>query len=250
VVLGISEEIIDILPNEELNFKKLSKQKVFNNFLDFKALTKSGKILIFEFKKSSLRKKDMKQVFDYYINEFTNTDRVVELILIVLSDKGRIKEYSEVQLTFTPEVIKTKKINKQKDLKIIRKKFMHNKILSITECSLLIALPLFDIDESESEIVEEICNYIKYKKNCIPEVKFDEITIAMYLNILEYIEQDRQEELLEMIGMAEKIEGLVEKIENRGRKDIINRLLTHYSLEDVSNILEIDTKEILHIIKK
>ena len=28
-----------------------------------------------------------------------------------------------------------------------------------------------------------ICNYIKYKKNCIPEDKIDEITVAMYLNI-------------------------------------------------------------------
>lgn len=142
------------------------------------------------------------------------------------------------------------KINKQKDLKRIRNKFKHEIKLTITECSLLIALPLFRIIESEAEIVEEICNYLKNNGNCIPEEKFDEITIAMYLNIIEYIDEDKQEELLEMINMAEKIEGLEERIKNRGRRDIINRLLEKYSLEDVSKILEIDAKEILHIIKK
>ena len=118
---GINEEIVDMLPTEEIAVKKRSKLKIFNNFLDFKVLTKSGKILIFEFKKNSLKTKDMKQVFDYYINEFTSTDNIVELIIIVLTDKGRIKEYSEAQLTFTPIVIKTKKINERKDLKTIKK---------------------------------------------------------------------------------------------------------------------------------
>ena len=78
IVLGITEEIVDVLPGEEINFKLLSKQKVFNSFLDFRVLTKSGKILIFEFKKHALRRADMKQAFDYYLDEFTNTDKVVE----------------------------------------------------------------------------------------------------------------------------------------------------------------------------
>ena len=120
VVLGIDEEIVDVLPGEEINFKLLSKQKVFNSFLDFRVLTKSGKILIFEFKKHALRRVDMKQAFDYYLDEFTNTDNVVELIFIVLSGKGRIRQYSEAQLKFFPKIVKTKKIKKQKGLKIIR----------------------------------------------------------------------------------------------------------------------------------
>ena len=160
IVLGIDEEIVDVLPGEEINFKLLSKQKVFNSFLDFRVLTKSGKILIFEFEKHALRRADMKQVFDYYLDEFTNTDKVVELIFIVLSGKGRIRQYSEAQLKFFPKIVKTKKIKKQKDLKTIRNKFKREKMLTITECSLLIALPLFDIGVSEAVIVEEICNYI------------------------------------------------------------------------------------------
>lgn len=105
IVLGITEEIVDVLPGEEINFKLLSKQKVFNSFLDFRVSTKSGKILIFEFKKHALRRSDMKQAFDYYLDEFTNTDKIVELIFIVLPGKGRIKEYREAQLKLFPEIV-------------------------------------------------------------------------------------------------------------------------------------------------
>ena len=258
IVLGVNEEIVDVLPSEEITFKVMSKKKVFNSFLDFKVLTKSGKILIFEFKKHALRRADMKQAFDYYIGEFANTDRVVELIFIVLSDKGLIKEYGEAQLKFFPVIVKTKKIKKQKDLKVIRNKFKREKMLTIAECSLMIALPLFDVGESESVIVEEICKYIKYKKNCIPEEKFDEIIIAMYLNILEYIDDDKQEELLEMINMAETVKGLVERIKAEGiaegkveeRKNIIGRILDFHSLEETAKILRMDEMEILRIIDK
>lgn len=179
----------------------------------------------------------MKQAFDYYIDEFANTDMVVELIFIVLSDKGLIKEYGEAQLKFFPVIVKTKKIKKQKCLKVIRKKFKCEKMLTIAECSLMIALPLFDVGESESVIVEEICKYIKYKKNCIPKEKFDEITIAMYLNILEYIDDDKQEELLEMINMAETVKGLVEMIKDEERKNIIGRILSFHSLEETAEFL-------------
>jgi len=65
-VLGIDEEIDDILPTEMITMNKKDKLKVFNNFLDFTVITKSGKIIIFEFKKNSIRSRDLKQVFDYY----------------------------------------------------------------------------------------------------------------------------------------------------------------------------------------
>ena len=71
------------------------------------------------------------------------------------------------------------------------------------ECCLLTSLPLFDINESESEIVEEICNYIKNKQNCIPVDEFDGIQKGTYLNIIEYINPEKQEELERMINMSD-----------------------------------------------
>ena len=41
--LGINEEIKDILPTEKITFENIKKPKIFNHFLDFKVLTKSGK---------------------------------------------------------------------------------------------------------------------------------------------------------------------------------------------------------------
>ena len=127
LALGIDEEIIEIESTEQIYFKLSEMPRIFNRFLDFKAITQSGKILLFEFKKDTLRTSDLKQVFDYYINEFTKTDNTLEAIIISLSDKGKITQYTESQLTHNPKIIKTKKINKQQDLKNIKNKLNNNK---------------------------------------------------------------------------------------------------------------------------
>ncbi len=114
IVLGIDERIVDMLPTERITYKKTGKVKIFNSFFDFKALTESGKVLIFEFKKDILRTKDLKQAFDYYISEFQNQKEGVSLILIVLSKGGRIKEYTEFDLTFTLESSKLKRLTNKK----------------------------------------------------------------------------------------------------------------------------------------
>lgn len=74
IALEIDEEIVEIESSERIYFGFARMPRIFNRFLDFKAITKSGKILIFEFKKGILRTSDLKQVFDYYINEFAITD--------------------------------------------------------------------------------------------------------------------------------------------------------------------------------
>ena len=51
-VLGIDEEIEEIMPTEMISFKKVGRRKIFDSFLDFHVVTKSEKILIFEFKKN------------------------------------------------------------------------------------------------------------------------------------------------------------------------------------------------------
>ena len=254
LALDIDEKIVEIESTEQIYFKLNEMPRIFNRFLDFKAITKSGKILLFEFKKDPLRTSDLKQVFDYYVNEFTKTDNVLEAIIISLSPKGRITEYSESQLTHKPTIIKTKKINKQKDLKIIRNKLDNNKQLTIQECALLITLPLFNIDETEEEITEEVCNYMKTKKNCIPEEKLDEMIIAIYLNIIEYIpSKKRQEELMEMIKMAEKTVRLLESIENKGydkgRMKLIKNAIKNHTIEEISEFLNIPTTEVKKYLK-
>lgn len=103
-----------------------------------------------------------------------------------------------------PEIIKTKEINKQQDLKVIRDKFENDEVLTSYECSLLIALSLFEIGEDESSIVEEICNNLYEKEHCIPENEIDQIYIGMYLNIVEYIDSKKQKELMEKINMEAK----------------------------------------------
>nr|WP_295000040.1 hypothetical protein [uncultured Methanobrevibacter sp.] len=81
-VLGIDEEIDEILPSEQITFQKIGKKRIFDNFLDFQVLTKSGKILVFEFKKRALTNDDLKQAFEYYDRVHCKQKADVKLIII------------------------------------------------------------------------------------------------------------------------------------------------------------------------
>ena len=269
-VLDIDEEIDDILPTELITMNKNDKLKIFNNFLDFTVITKSGKIIIFEFKKNSIRSRDLKQVFDYYRKVYCKEKIDVESIIIVIPKSGNIKQYCEQDVTFHPRIIKTKNFNKQREFEIIKEKFKNNVVLTRGECSLLIALPLFELIQSESEVVEEICYLIGNKKECIPSNILNEIVMGMYLNIVEYVGEEKQKELIEVIQMAVKIEGAIAKYlkddrkewwdegkkegreegMDKGRFDIVVRLLERFSVGDVSEMVGLSEDEIYDILDK
>ena len=48
----------------------------------------------------------------------------------------------------------------------------------------------------------------------------DEITLAMYLNIVEYVDIAKQDELLEMINMEEKCEGVIAQLKKKVKKKV------------------------------
>ena len=256
-VLEINEEIEDIIPVEYIGFENTDKFKILNHLLDFVVLTKSGKIIIFEFKKNTLRKKDLKQLYDYYKQVFCKEKTDVIAIIIVISKYGKIEEYREFDITYHPRIIKTKSINKQKNLKLIRDKFNGNARLTSTECSLLISFPIFDLEESETEIVEEMCRNIEDKQNCIPAEELEGVTMGMYLNILEYIEKDKQHDLMEMIGVDIKSKGVIARMKKeewdngliQGEKNIILELLKNQSIASVSKMIGKKESEILELIK-
>ena len=259
-VLDIDEEIDDILPTELITVDKKGRLKIFDDLQDFRVSTKSGKIIIFEFKKNTLRSDDLQQLYNYYKRTYCKEKTDIIAILIVISKEGKITEYKELDITYHPRIIKTKKINKQEDLKIIRDKFENNEILTSMQCSLLITFPLFELNEKESKIVEEMCNNIKFKKHCIPKEKIDEIIMAMYLNILEYIEPDKIDNLMEMIEVTTRTEGVIAKMKReernigknngitQGERNIILELLKKYSLTEVSSMIDKEESEIRKIV--
>lgn len=135
-------------------------------------MTESGKIIIFEFKKNTLRTKNLKQIYDYYRQVYCKEKTDVISIIIVISKYGEIYEYSELDITFHHQIIKTKEINKQENLKIIRDKFRNNHKLTSMECTLLSTFPLFDIGESESQIIEEVCTTSKTRNTAFQKRKW------------------------------------------------------------------------------
>ena len=78
----------------------------------------------------------------------------------------------------------------------------------------------------------------------------------MYLNIMEYVEEEKRDELLEMINMAEKVQGIIAQIKNEGRsegrsegrREIISMLLKNHGIEEVAMLLGMKTSEILKMV--
>ena len=78
----------------------------------------------------------------------------------------------------------------------------------------------YETDVSEAELIETICENIKNKPDCIAKEMLDEITLAMYLNIVEYVDIAKQDELLEMINMEEKCEGVIAQLKKKVKKKV------------------------------
>ena len=83
------------------------------------------------------------------------------------------------------------------------------------------------------------------------------MVLAMFLNIEEYVDEQKKEKLLEMINMAEAYQGVITEIRNEarnegrneGRKCIITRLLKKLSVDEVAELLEMKPSEIEDILK-
>ncbi len=143
-------------------------------------------------------------------------------------------------------------------------KFENNEKLTSRESSLLVALLLFETGVGEDVLFETFCECIKFKSGCISSEMIDEITIATYLNILEYVDVEKQDELMGMIGMSEKCEGIVAQIKREskkegldegkregkmeGKKAMLESLLRNISLDDVVKYFGMDKSEILRIL--
>ena len=64
----------------------------------------------------------------------------------------------------------------------------------------------------------------------------------MYLNIIEYIDEEKQEKIIEMINMAEKYQGIIAQIKNegikegerKGERNLILQSLKHHTLNEVA----------------
>ena len=248
-IFGIDEKLKEILPTELITMQITDITEIFDNFMDIKILTESGKIIIFEFKKYSVRKEDLKQLFRYFCSVMCEEKRKVIPILITISEKGQIDCYKMDYNTFHPKIIKTKSISIQKDLNIIRKKFKDNKMLSDYQCSISVLLPIFKTDTLEVELVEETCNYIKTKRHCIPKGEYRKMIIPMYLNIVEYIKDKKeQDQLMEDINMFGEVQGEFARLRQEARLEerfiIFQKLSESFSIDEIAELLDENPTEI------
>ena len=103
----------------------------------------------------------------------------------------------------------------------------------------------------KSGFVDEFCRNLAEKRDCVCDGQIDGIIMGMYLNILEYIaDEKKREELMEMIGVSEKVEGVLAQIRQEAKRDIINMMLENHSVEEISRFSGMKIQEILNILAK
>ena len=154
-IIGINEEVDKVLSTSLISIDRGENPSLFHNIMDYPVLTKSGKILLFEFKKGVLRTSDFKQLYDYVSKIKRKENREVIPILITIPNKGVINGCFVNFGIFLPMVVKTKSYNKCKDLSIIRYKIENKMNLTTEECSLFVTLPLLETGEDEAKLTGE-----------------------------------------------------------------------------------------------
>ena len=72
---------------------------------------------------------------------------------------------------------------------------------------------------------------------------------AMYLNIVEYInDKKEQDKLMELIDVKGALNGVFAEIKNEGRKDVYDNLLENHTIDEVSEFTGKTPSEILDIV--
>ena len=74
----------------------------------------------------------------------------------------------------------------------------------------------------------------------------------MYLNIVEYVDVKKQDELLEMINMEEKCEGVIAQLKKEskkeGEKGILEALTETFTVDTIAQFTHKEKSEILEIL--
>ena len=122
-------------------------------------------------------------------------------------------------------------------------------MLSDYQCSISVLLPIFKTDLPEVELVEETCNYIKTKRHCIPKGEYRKMIIPMYLNIVEYIKDKKeQDQLMEDINMFGEVQGEFARLRQEARLEerfvIFQKLSESFSIDEIAELLDENPIEI------
>ena len=146
--------------------------------------------------------------------------------------------------------VNIKKIDGNKYLERLRKKFKYNIELDHMDCALLVHLPLFSLDISEREYLHEICGYIK-EYDCIPEEEKNAIVPAMYLNIEHFIESEyEQEKLLEAVNLLKYYENGLDRKIRLAREDEAKKVKKEITEQVTEEVTKEVTKEVTREVTK
>ena len=238
-LIGRCEKIVRVLPTEIIN------SNLENKFTDIRGLTEDGDVIIIEGHTRKLERHHLERYYGYYKDTGCDYSKEVKLIIVCLYGGDNIKKImAEENICFKPQVVELKKIDGNKYLERLRKKFKYNIELDHMDCALLVHLPLFSLDISEREYLHEICGYIK-EYDCIPEEEKNAIIPAMYLNIEHFIESEyEQEKLLEAVNLLKYYENGLDRKIRLAREDEAKKVKKEITEQVTEEVTKEVTKEV------
>jgi predicted XRE-type DNA-binding protein len=196
---GINEQIIRVIPTEYID------RNFSNRRLDFVVECKSGNIYDIECETSSINNQTLDKSWNYLKSLYCRYDNDIYSLIIALSEKNNLIEKRIGTTTHKPIYCEIKKLNGDKYLNNIKKKFNNNEELTSHDCAIIENLPDMKNTKRPALIVEELCNIIKNSK--ISTANRIKLQSTMWLNIDYYIKDSlKREQLMEMINVEKSQE--------------------------------------------
>ena len=257
---GIEEKIIRVIPTEYID-KDYSEKR-----MDFTVLCESGNIYNIECESHPVNEKTSDKTWNYVKELFQRYDNDIYSLIIALSENNKNPTKIIGTTKHEPIMFEMKKINGDKYLNSIKKKFENNEELTSQDCAIIETIPDMGNTKEPDIIVEELCNIIK--EGVINTENRTKLQATMWLNIDYYIkDSEKRKELMEMIDVEKSqdseffkwqeefgtykenigIEKGIEKGREEGREEIIKEFLKSMTPTEIAEKTNITLSEIKKI---
>ena len=260
---NIDEKVVGIIPTEYIDAKFSQKR------MDFAVECESGNIYDIECETSTVDENTSNKTWNYVKALHWKYENNIYSLIIALSEKNKNPKKQIGTTTHNPILFEIKKLDGNKHLNNIKKKFESEEELTNHDCAIIETIPDMKNTQKIDIIVEELCYIIKYGKINMYNRRILQAT--MWLNIDYYVKnKEKRKKLMEMIDVEKSLnsefvewqkenrkearkEGMKEgrkEGRNEREREIIFSLLNYMKPEEIAKKTGISLKKINRITGK
>ena len=196
--LGIKDEIIDVLPTEDVTLIMKS------SLTDYNFLTADGRILHFEFQSSNGGAADLRRFRQYEVNLSAHYGiPVITFVLFTGNIKNPMTELTEGVNTYRIIPIILKDIDSDQIIADIIAKYNECNIPSVKELIPLLLTPLMSGTSSVEERIEKAFRLLKKQESAVPfNADLQNLESILYVFASKFLHSNELDQLQEVIKMT------------------------------------------------